>query len=560
MPDRSSRTGLVIVVAVIAVGVIGLAAWLLWWRPRQERATDQASVRAWEERWLPARRCLLGDRPLAADAADALALAELATGSLAAKTSDCTGQVKTITRPEGEMASDRVERAFLEVEAAIPAVAQAYAFRISATDHEIDRRVGELGVAITALDAAHHRLRAAAGLPAPRPDDGLRLHLLGEPRPLALDGAPLTAALAHQPMGGAIRDRPRDRGGLLNAELYGALVVRFAMTGPDAVKQVRAPAGATPALPDGSWMVTDLPARALDLRALPDDVVAVALPVADEIDHAAAVPLAPWRQAYAPVAALGRGDTRSVVLTPDPRPDRPLPAGAPGFVLATSSDGGRTWALGPQVAGHLLRADLDVLTGTVDVVVSDEPFVLSRPHQLVPTRWYRLDGEAPAVLPEPLEVPGLELQEACRRGRAVWAHHAAGQVIGVLGDEVVLLEAPAGVDRVLDCTGDAALLEEGSMPVQYHRCTRDGCALAFRGATYAYGRAALREDDRVVYAAGRGHVLALWTEGVPEPTYFKLPRPMTLHALVVWDGVPHALVHAVRDPARALFAVPLSGS
>jgi hypothetical protein len=101
------------------------------------------------------------------------------------------------------------------------------------------------------------------------------------------------------------------------------------------------------------------------------------------------------------------------------------------------------------------------------------------------------------------------------------------------------------------------VVEEASMPVRYHRCADGACAEAFRGSTYAYGRAGLLDDGTIVYAAGRGAVIAFWTEGVPDPTYFKLPRPFTLHSLVVWDGVPNALVHAPDDDDHALLAVPL---
>src|SRR6185503_5029732 len=98
---------------------------------------------------------------------------------------------------------------------------------------------------------------------------------------------------------------------------------------------------------------------------------------------------------------------------------------------------------------------------------------------------------------------------------------------------------PPSADRILDCTTEAALVEEGGMPVVYQRCNATRCDVALRGGAYSFGRAAMLDDGTAVYAASRGRLIALWREGAADAEYFRLPSPVSLHALVVWDGVPY---------------------
>jgi len=544
MAARDNKTGLAVTAAILLLGGGAIGGWLLWWKPRQDREASRAQVTAWESKWLTARRCILGDHPLATEASDALALAELSTGSMRSNATDCTGAVRVITRPPGAEATDDVERAFAEVEAAIPALAKAYAFRISADPDEIDRRVVELGVAIDALDAAHDRLRATAGM-APIARDAGATPLVRLPDPVALQvvGRPVTTASA------------RAQAGVVAGALYGDVEHAFVLTGPAAAKESTVAIGAIAAVPDGSWMAATLPARAVDPKATDGQLAAVAMPAAPTIEHAAAVQVAPTRLSVAPIGALGSGDERAVLLVPDMSAGIAPPATTPRLSIAVSKDRGKTWAPGAPITG--LTADVatsepDRLAGVVDVIVANEE--AEQPTM----QWLRFDGAHPLAPPTVLTVPSFDPRGACRRGGVVWGFDETSGVVRIAGAEVMQVEASGdGERRLVDCTADAAMLEQSDVPVRYQRCTRDGCKEAFRGSTYAYGRAAMLDDGTIVYAAGRGQILALWKENVAQPTYFKLPHALTLHGLVVWDGRPYALLYPAAADAQPLYAVPL---
>src|SRR5690606_21746549 len=127
--------------------------------------------------------------------------------------------------------------------AAIPAVAKAYAFRISSEADEVDRRVAELGVALTAMDAAHDRLRAVAGLAALDRGGGAVLHRLAEPTALVVDERPLP-----------LENASRIQAGVIEGARFGDYAVFFAMTAPGEVREVRSAVDALHSMPDGAWM------------------------------------------------------------------------------------------------------------------------------------------------------------------------------------------------------------------------------------------------------------------------------------------------------------------
>jgi hypothetical protein len=309
-------------------------------------------------------------------------------------------------------------------------------------------------------------------------------------------------------------------------------------------------------VPGATWMVAATPARAFDSTAAEDAVAVTAMPVADTVDFAAAVPVVEVGSPWVPIAALGDGDTRTVILVPA-FDDVPLAPGAPAFQLATSTDGGRRWTPGATGPGpdSVLYAEPDYTTGTIDVVVG----TISDYSEEARAR-YRFDAAAPTTIPPAYGAANLIRGASCRAGDATWWNPGDGAGIAWSNNDTsgqILLPQISGDLRVADCTRDAALVEEGSVPVRYHRCVIQQCTEAFRGTTYAFGRAAMKPDGSVVYAAGRGAVLALWHESSAEPTYVKLPRALTLDALVVWGGVPHALLHDPKDASAALLAVKL---
>ncbi len=574
MANRGNATGVLVLGAIAALAAGGIAAWLLWWKPRQEREDARAQIAAWEQRWAAVRTCLLGDPPLAADPADALALAELASGQVTAASSGCLEQVKTLTRPEGAASPvAAVEAAWMEVEAAIPAVAQAYAMRYSARDDEIDRRVADLGVAITALDAAQDRLRAAAGVAAAARTGTHTLARLPAPVPVVVDGAAVTVGAAGVARAGALTwaddldgDRPAIR----------------VTSAPTAGFAARWPGDAALAQPDRSWMAwvsASTPAgdaTGADAAA-PGPSRLHAAPTAPAAPDAAPViaEIGPGQELEL-VAALGAGADRLILAlryddTGEPTEDVVDDEGdddgasfygeelelAGTLVAWASRDGGATWQPTPPPLGDGAPAAAaitgyavfpDWLAGTLDVVLGTAAGDL-----LV-----QLDGARPTAPAVARPIPDGDLADGCRRGGVTW--WLAGQTVyraaaGTITERP--LAVPDDAARLADCTATAALIEQASAPVVYHRCVEAGCSQAFRGGSYAFGRAAMLPDGGVVYVAGRGHVLALWRDAATAPSYLALPRALSLHDVVVWGDAAHALVHEPRDPDRALLAVPL---
>ncbi len=218
----------------------------------------------------------------------------------------------------------------------------------------------------------------------------------------------------------------------------------------------------------------------------------------------------------------------------------------------TSSDGGRSWQprSAPDDAAPVLgfAAFVDWRAGTIDVVLGTATGDVLR----------QLDGARPLATPATAAIADGDLDQACRRGGVSW-WMADGAVYRAAAGAITARPITLADDdaRIADCTVDAALVEQATTPVGYHRCTAQGCAQAFRGGSYAFGRATMLDDGALVYVAGRGHVLAVWRDGATDPAYLALPRPLTLHALVSWDGAAHALLYDRRDPDRHLLAVPL---
>jgi hypothetical protein len=242
-----------------------------------------------------------------------------------------------------------------------------------------------------------------------------------------------------------------------------------------------------------------------------------------------------------PVAALGDGATRTVVLVPsDDAVDEADPV---AYHLAVSTDSGATWTVSDGPLGDAEIASADPVSGVVAIFGS---------------KLYRLDGtDAPQL---PIDLPATpDLANLCRHGvTQAWMSGDTVVVVDATGATAApIADAVQGL-RLADCNATSALVEEGSMPVRYRRCTGGECKEVFRGATYAYGRPAMLPDGTVVYAAGRGALIALWTEGVAAPTYFKLPRALTLDEIVVWNGVPYALLHEPKDASLALLLVKLA--
>lgn len=537
MADRSSKLGMIIVTSVAVVLGAALAVVFLWWMPKQDREDARAQVAEWERLWSTSRACLLGDPALSADPADALALRQLTTGAVHSGTS-CTQGVGKLMRPAGAASPlDEVERAWAAVEAAIPALGEAYVMWVSAEHDERDRPLTDLGVAISSLDAAQDELRRAAGMSALSRKGSVTLTRLDAPVPVVVDGRAITTERA-EIMAGAITTQRFDEGA----------TVEVIATGPTTGRTMSHGVAQVLGMPDGSWTAAAVPATVLDPAADPELGPAVTYHETGAPPDQVVV-VVPAGRHLVPIAALGAGDERSIVL--EQVPAEPLTGDA--LALARSTDRGRSWTLaeaggfGFFATGELGELRLDVANATVDLAY--RTYGGSRLIHLDATRPFEV-----AILPTTTD-DFRWLPEACRKGASLW--WASGDGVGLLdGAELTMVSPPTG-DRVIDCTADAALVEESTTPVVYHRCDHKGCLEAMRGGAYTFGRAAMLDDGRVVYAASRGRLLALWTEGTAEARFYKLPEPRVLHAVVVWGGVPHALLHDPEDDSHALASVAL---
>ncbi len=103
----------------------------------------------------------------------------------------------------------------------------------------------------------------------------------------------------------------------------------------------------------------------------------------------------------------------------------------------------------------------------------------------------------------------------------------------------------------LDCRGDAALVTS-HWPDVVQRC-RARCDVVLNSPHTFEGRAALLDDGRWIYAAMIDQVVGVWTEGRPEPEFFRLATSGQLSAIVVFGGKPALVL----DTGKAYEAVTL---
>src|SRR5258705_4503220 len=81
MASSESRRVFLIIGAFVVAGVGGALYYLLVYQPGKDRDAARAQIVEWEAHWDAARRCMLGDQPLAADVGDAMTARELMVGT-----------------------------------------------------------------------------------------------------------------------------------------------------------------------------------------------------------------------------------------------------------------------------------------------------------------------------------------------------------------------------------------------------------------------------------------------------------------------------------------------
>lgn len=206
----TERRRMLLITASVVLVLGGAAFYLLGiYRPALARATAQAEIAAWEERWLRARTCVIGSSQASASIhssaqaiAEALAIRDL--GADVSNRSGCAKVVGDLTRGPGAATElDDVELAWPAIDRAAGKIAMAFVQQLGVTPQPARDPTTTLAEALDEMDRAHAALRAAAALPALPARTTATL-----PRatltPLAIDGTPLEMLEAASVTNGAL--------------------------------------------------------------------------------------------------------------------------------------------------------------------------------------------------------------------------------------------------------------------------------------------------------------------------------------------------------------------
>ena len=496
MASSQSRKMIAIIGGIVAVVIGGLLYFLLVFQPAREREAARDQIRAWEPRWEAARDCLLGDKPLAADAADAMTARELVAGTTDAAMGDCTKLVGGMTRPPGPSSGvAAVENTWPLLEVAIGEVAQAYG------EHRA-RPLGHnpLPEALAQLREAHTALRAAAGMGPPPLIEAPPTPLLTT-TPVMLRGAGPIAELAGVTTDGVLRGRAIVLGPNGEPKPFDIVWKEPELTGEPAPEGVAS-------LPDRSWTLHAEPSA--DGAALRAGTVQVVRADTD----------------LAPLFALGAGPGRFALYA--------SPGGI--LLLARSGDSGATWTNGAAVEEGLRG---EVAWGASPA--GDRLFLAWTGAEQVMVRALSPEAHATGPLPAPTPLAAQVLQTWCTAG-ALWIVGGTptgyqvwrnGEGAGAKLDVSQPLPAACDGERLVVRTAgpDGTAVE--------HACSATACTeLPFAGAR-----------DRIVGLAG-GHVyrvdtrlrmLGVWRDAEP-PAFYRLPEPRRIYAVVDVGGKPVILL------------------
>jgi len=504
--------------AIVIFGVIGaIAAAAIFYffeiyRPHQVARDAQAEVEAWEARWASARGCLLGAQPGSPATSEALAIHELAPDPW--DRGACTGLMSKITRgdqPNTGLAD--VETAWRELDHAATKAAAAFAEHVTrgpAND--------PLPAALDALDAAHAKLRRAAGMTTETE------HAAPLPRAQAIaladHGDPVIQLDIHGP-----------------GSSHGIVV--FGMTRTKVGVQVVLPAGGTPSVlrvgdgamrgvPDASWGAS-LADGAIEVGAT-DAEGGIATPLGTTIPKATAIAATVGTLAHGLVVYGGTGDK--------------------GPVLGTAHLGSGALAIDPAIpAGD----------GFTVIDPQGRGIALSSSDGAVTMRAFSPEG-----LAAPVTAQGT-VDVACLSDRDAWVGGAAGVL--EVAQAGATPPSDAAQTELLACLADGALLrrhliedldmQNQGVVDQDHTLV---CTPACRDVAWPHGApsyAALTAiGGKLVAVAIHGNVLGVWHETGGAPTYYGLPSTLTLVAptrAVASDG--KSIDALARDSANNYFVV-----
>jgi hypothetical protein len=502
--SSESRRVILIISAFVVIGVGGALYYLLVYQPGKDREAARAQITAWEGSWDAARRCMLGDEPLAADIGDAMTARELVIGTTEEAMGDCTKSVAALVRPPGhDTGVSAVESAWPRLEVAVSRVAQAYA------THRM-QPLGDnpLPAALDELTAAHAALRRAAGMSA-LPKNAAPPAVALAPSPLGLDGAPV-ADLGGITVGGVLRGRAQVNG-------KGAYDVAWSGKGLEGT-----PAGdGQRSVPDHAWAAYATSTEKTTALTAGDPQVTIT-----SIKAGAGT--------LAPLLAVGETEHRLVLYAIDQ-----------SLFVARSGDAGKTWAIAPVPSRGQVAFAATPAGDRVDVAwtAADALQLLT----IDPS------ADAKSPLPAPVALPAQELATWCTGARA-WYVGATATGYLVFPDG-----KPPGIalevkhPRPIVCNADVLVVrgetrEGRGVDVA---CRATACTpLPDTGDERATGLV----GEHVYRAATRTNLVAVWRDADPV-RFYHLPVPRDIYAIVDVGGAP---VMLLLDSERlALDQVPL---
>ncbi|MDB4954561.1 MAG: hypothetical protein JWO36_2130 [Myxococcales bacterium] len=485
----SERGRVVLIFAAVAV-IGGAAAYYFFkiYQPKQALEAAQGDIAAWDDRYIAARRCLLGPTPASSKTSEALAMREMSPDPW--DRGGCTPLISKLSRgdaPQTGIAD--IEQAWGTVDHAATKAAQAFALHVgSSTTLEHD----PLPSALDTLDAARVGLRAAAKLPAAE-QAGKALQA-AQIIPIMNSDAPITKL--------EIDALPSAHGIVLFGNTA-SREVEVALTAGGAPQVGRVAPGSIRAAPDTSWGATagqgSIRAGAFDAEGAMPTPTTLPLPGTREVSIAAAGGTPTHGVVvYGGDAQLAIAHAHEGSITAD----SPLRSIATGI---TSTDADGRVALVWTTADRELHARILKPTG-------DEPIV-----ELTDTVTPHVKIAENLVRPLPTSAP-------CLTGDRGWVMFGTSIVSFGGGKPAAKLEAPGAL---LGCTLDAALVRRNdtSEPEPSWQICTDTCRTAKLPGAPTLATIAV-VGGKLVAVAAHGSVLAVWHEDAP-PTYFGLPEAAT---------------------------------
>jgi hypothetical protein len=502
MASDSRRLALVIAAIVVLVGGGALYLFLVV-LPGKTMEEAREQIVAWDAKWQAARSCLMGDKPLANDVADAMTVRELMAGTTEAAMGDCTPLVAKLRRPAGPASRvNAVEAAWPELERAAARMAEAYVSHSQAPLSVPN----PLPPTLVALEAAYAKLRAAAEMSAPSPTAGPAIPGL-TPAALVLDGDPVTE-LAGVSAGGAFRGM----GATAKGEHDVVWTADKGLTGT-----LAADGGGLRSIPNGTWSVDVAGGAGGATLTAGDKKVTIDTSEGD----------------VSPLLAIGDGAERFVVY---------VVAGT--MKLARSADSGATWAKDAILAAGDVAFTAAPTGDRLQLAWTDP--------KASPNGLRALDlapANAKGPLPAPVALAAQDLATWCTAG-SLWIVGGTAKGYEVFAGKPPGVPVDISQPRPVACNDQRVILR-GSAGIDIV-CSATACTpLADTGAQRVVGLV----GEHVYRADSRAQILAVWRDDEPV-TFFRIPAPRDVFGIVDIGGKPILLLSDPKAYALEQVALP----